>query len=198
MATQDLRSRASLMIDKIIRDAWTRDRLIQRIQSRHTIEENGCWLWTGSDDGNGYGRIKFMSTMLAAHRASYAIHHLVNPKELLVCHHCDTPQCINPEHLFLGTDADNCADKMRKGRHKAAPCHRGEANPSAKLTVTQVDAIKALIRNGWTNTAIAERYGVHHATISTIRRGKNWGGEPIGKPYASLTHAAGVKRGASA
>ncbi|MFC6197784.1 helix-turn-helix domain-containing protein [Ponticaulis profundi] len=171
------------MLERIVNDAGLRDKLILQMQARHEIYDNGCWIWTGSHDGSGYGRIKFRQVVIAAHRASYAINHLVNPKDLLVCHHCDTPACINPEHLFLGTDADNCADKMRKGRHKSGPVLKGQDNPRAVLTVTQHDAVVALIRKGMTNTAIAERYGVHHSTISKIRRGKSWGGEEIGKPY---------------
>lgn len=182
------------MIDSVIMNERLRDALILQMQSKHEFSEDGCWQWTANLDGNGYGCIKFRQTVLSAHRASYAIRHMVNPQELLVCHHCDNPRCINPDHLFLGTDADNTADKMRKGRHRHGSPLKGENNPRAKLTITQVDAIKALILKGWTNTAIAERYGVTHGTVSLIRRGKSWGGEPITKPYQSLTKGQSLNR----
>lgn len=185
-----MKSAAWRMLERIVNDAELRDALIVQMQGKHEFTENGCWNWTGSHDGNGYGRIKFRQVVLAAHRASYAIRHQTNPRELLVCHHCDNPRCINPDHLFLGTDADNTADKMRKGRHRNGPPLKGENNPRAKLTITQVDAIKALILKGWTNKAIAERYGVTHGAVSLIRRGKSWGGEAIGKPYQSLKAGA--------
>jgi hypothetical protein len=102
-----------------------------------------------------------------------------------VCHRCDNPPCCNPDHLWLGTNADNVADKMAKGRQPVQD-QRGERNTAAKLTAADVEKIRGMIRAGMTNIAIAARFGVTHQLISRIRRGKAWGEPPMQEPYASL------------
>ena len=78
----------------------------------------GCFNWTGYKDYQGYGNIKINYKHMRVHRISYQLHYGVDPLELFVCHRCDNPSCINPQHLFLGTPKDNMQDKIRKGRHK--------------------------------------------------------------------------------
>jgi hypothetical protein len=75
-----------------------------------------CWEWQGRIYGDGYGR--FLG-YLATHRLAYYFTTGVDPEELLVCHHCDNPPCCNPDHLFLGTHADNMRDMVQKGRHRS-------------------------------------------------------------------------------
>lgn len=90
------------------------------------------------------------------------------PDGLHVLHRCDNPPCVNPDHLFLGTNADNVADKVAKGRsHAPQPKKRGEGHPQAKLTLEQVQVIRG-------STEMANRYGVCPATICNIRKGKIW------------------------
>jgi hypothetical protein len=133
-----------------------------------------CWPWLASLHTTGYGRFKIWSYQcVPANRVAWVLDKLEDPCELLVCHRCDNRPCCNPAHLFLGTDADNSADMVAKGRWKGGN-HRGARNPTAILDDAKVREIWALILAGKTNTAIAERYGVHHATISAIRRGKIW------------------------
>lgn len=92
---------------------------------------SGCWLWTGSKRSEmGYGNVKIASRSFAAHRVSWEIVYGPIPPQLKVLHQCDVPACVNPDHLFLGTDKDNHQDKVSKGRHwqqKKAHCPQGHA-----------------------------------------------------------------------
>ena len=105
-------------------------RRIARFVDKIAKEPNsGCWLWTGAVNTNGYGFVFWHGRFnVYAHRVSYAIH-IGDPGRLCVCHRCDTPLCVNPDHLFLGTVADNNADKILKGRQGRGPrvthCKRG-------------------------------------------------------------------------
>ena len=147
-----------------------------------------CWIWRGArkrkSDKQAYGGFKIRSYVsVRAHRLSYALYNNHSPGGLLVCHHCDNPQCVNPTHLFLGTVQDNSDDMVRKGR-SAKRDQRGELNGAAKLSSADVERVQDLIRAGLNNKAIAARYGVPHQAISKIRRGKAWGIPPLCAPYS--------------
>lgn len=95
-----------------------KDRLLKNIDIT-----NFCWNWSGCKDELGYGRIHYKNNIgrrpyIGTHRASWIVFNGDIPDGLLVLHKCDNPSCINPDHLFLGTNRDNCNDKMKKGRHK--------------------------------------------------------------------------------
>lgn len=131
--------------------------------------ETCCWNWTASKNHKGYGMIRTDEGFRSAHRVSYEIHRGPIPEGMFVCHHCDNPGCVNPDHLFIGTPADNTADMDAKGRRSRRP---GEANSNSKLNETDIIAIRTA--KGITQQKLAEQYGVGSQQISNIRRGISW------------------------
>lgn len=133
-----------------------------------------CWVWTGCKGSQGYGwiymgRVNERPRVGSTHRLSYAIHKGPPPDELDVLHECDNPPCINPAHLFLGTQDDNMKDCARKGRTA-----RGEGSPRHKLTEAQVLEARRLYEAGATFTALSRKYGISHAMIHSSVTGKHW------------------------
>lgn len=131
--------------------------------------DNRCWLWRGGMKRNGYGYIRWNQRTTYAHRAVWEMVNGPIPPDQYVCHHCDTPACVNPSHLFLGTAADNVADMVKKGRTA-----KGERHSQSKLTGTQVGEIRALARAGIEQKAIAAQFGLRRQTVSRIVRGLRW------------------------
>lgn len=134
-------------------------------------EQTGCWLWTASCAGKGYGQIKIPGTrrQIYAHRLSYILHKGKVGRGKHVCHTCDNPKCVNPEHLFVGTSKDNHQDMKRKGRHLF-----GSKNNQSRLTEKDVSHIHALLKLGMAQTKIAQLYKVHQVSISKINCGMRW------------------------
>lgn len=143
--------------------------LEERFWSKVSKSE-GCWKWQGAFRSDGYGKINKEGKSHSAHRISWEITNGPIPEGLWVLHKCDNPPCVNPKHLFLGTAADNMADKMAKGRDRYVP-HIGEDNPRCKLTVEKVKEIRA---SDMTCNQLSELYGVTDGTISAIRTRKLW------------------------
>jgi hypothetical protein len=142
---------------------------------------DGCWVWTAAKNHAGYGQLAFGNRpnrrMALAHRVAWELVNGPIPHDLLVLHKCDNPQCVRPDHLFLGTSADNTHDMDRKGRRRIVP-HIGEDNGRAKLTAQDVRDIRSeLVILGHPDCgykAIARRYGVTPQQIRTIVRGEQW------------------------
>lgn len=131
---------------------------------------DSCWLWTAARNTTGYGMASWKGKKnIVAHRLAYEL--LVGPIPVgkLALHKCDTPHCVNPDHLFFGTDADNRADCVAKDRHA-----RGERSGVNKLTEAQVKEIKRLIANGMRLMDIAPLFGVSKNHISGIKNGRYW------------------------
>lgn len=129
-----------------------------------------CWPWKGCRSHYNHGQIWFRGKMLTAYRVCWELVHGPIPNGLQVCHHCDNPICVNPVHLFLGTQADNIRDATLKG-HRA----RGEASPQAKLTSTDVRAIRDRLAVGINRNTIARTYRVSPRTIDFIQTRRTWG-----------------------
>lgn len=155
------------------------DRFWPKVDRRGPDE---CWPWKGSRRGFGHGQIGGAggrgTSPVGAHRVSWEIHYGPVPIGLCVCHRCDNPPCVNPSHLFLGTHADNVADKVAKGRGRAAS-RPGAGNPNAKLTESDVAEIRRRLLTGEPGTAIARDFGISSTHVYWIRDGKTRGGAPL-------------------
>lgn len=134
------------------------------------MHTDSCWLWTASVHPVwGYGNFGAGGKCLKAHRVSYEMFYGPIPKGMKVCHHCDIPSCVNPAHLFLGTDQDNADDAAKKGRKPF-----GESNNRARLTNDQAIGIFNLSRGGARRADIATEFGVDVSTVCRIANGKSW------------------------
>lgn len=152
------------MSDKIL--PITKERIEAKVSK---IPEAGCWVWMGSTQVRGYGEIISNKRKYLAHRASYEAFVGEIPKGMYVCHACDNVSCVNPNHLFLGTQKQNLQDMANKGRST-----RGEKNPMAKLSEEDVKDIKYFINTGLSSKDLGVEYGVSSAAINLIKQGKRW------------------------
>lgn len=131
-----------------------------------------CWLWVARRNERGYGEFRSpMGRTTLAHRYAYEETFGAFDKHLCVCHKCDNPACVRPDHLFLGTRADNNGDRQVKGRSNPS---RGARTRSAKLTPTLVNEIRALGCQGASKRALARRFGVGSTTIQNVLSGHTW------------------------
>lgn len=133
-----------------------------------------CWEWQASINTSGYGRFKLMSyRMVTASRVALIGTKKEEPEGLHVLHTCDNRRCCNPAHLYFGTVARNCQDKVERGR-AATGDQAGASNGAAKLTEEQVAVIVDRFRRGMNNKQIARDLPVTHQMVSKIRRGHMW------------------------
>lgn len=141
-----------------------------------TKREGNCLLWIKSRCKQGYGQCEasFAPKIRGAHRMSWLLAHGPFDLQRRILHKCDNPPCVNPDHLFIGTQADNMRDMHKKGRNRL-PDQRGEANPIARLTDSEVREIRKLHRGrACSQHEIAEMFGVHVMTINRIVRRRSW------------------------
>ncbi len=166
--------------------------LEERFWSKVT-KTHSCWLWTGAKKIDGYGQFGVLNKTQQAHRVSWELHYSPIPPGLHVLHRCDNPPCVNPAHLFLGTNADNVKDRIEKGRtatgnhggrvfgdRNGARTHpetraRGDRHGCAKLTAREVFEIRQVYAEGSVSRQhLAERFGVSRGTIGHIVTGHTW------------------------
>lgn len=149
----------------------------ERLMEKVSPEPNtGCWLWQGADTGAGYGAMRYMNKRQDAHRVAWQIFRGPIPNGKFVLHRCDVKYCVNPDHLFLGTQQDNMTDMERKGRKqdynkRQIIYARGEENGRSKLTAMQVIAIRGDHRR---HKIIGHEYGISEDYVWKIQNRKKW------------------------
>lgn len=131
-----------------------------------------CWLWRGARR-NGYGALLIAGRITYAHRLAWVLAtRRPLPRGRSVCHRCDVKLCVRPDHLFVGTQADNARDMWAKGRGCAPPIHRGEDHHNARLSDAQVKRLRTLARRGeLRQREVAAQFGVSQSTVWRILRG---------------------------
>ena len=147
-----------------------RDRIERRIVKD---KSTGCWVWQGATHPFGYGNIAIGGhgadgkSPVRVHRAMWGLERGPIPENMCVLHKCDNPSCCNPDHLFLGTKADNSRDMVEKNR-----CNPHGKPTRRKLTQAKADEIRAT--TGMTQVRLAAKYGVSQTNISLIQTNKHW------------------------
>jgi HNH endonuclease len=151
---------------------YQRPSLAERLMSKFNVDaETGCWVWSACVSSTGYGAIQGGGKKLIASRVSYELHCGPIGAGLSVCHRCDNPLCINPDHLFLGTTADNMRDRDLKNRHARVA---GERNPSAKLTEEAVRYARRAHAEGRPRSELANEFGVANSVMDKAIHRRTW------------------------
>ena len=154
------------------------DRLTQKFIDKfwnRVNKTNTCWLWQGTISiAKGYAIISFVGTVWYASRFAYYFRHRVDPYPLLTLHTCDNRICVNPTHLFLGTEGDNTNDMVNKGRAKGPD--KGTKPSNTILDEYLVSHIKWYLSQGYQQRPLAKFFGVSQTCITDLNRGKTWKG----------------------
>lgn len=145
-----------------------RDELEVRIMSKCVVSD-GCWHWTAGRNGHGYATVSVRHNSTPVSRVIYAIKNGPIPAGMCVCHRCDNRLCVNPAHLFLGTNADNTADRNAKGRQATGP-----RNPKAKVDVVSAREIIRRMRAGEFASSVGAAFGISGASVKKIASGGTW------------------------
>lgn len=155
--------------EKIIVSFW---RKINKNKSRIFYNNKRCWEWTAYLNKDGYGKFGVGYIVVLAHRFSYELEYGIFDNSLFVLHHCDNPSCVNPEHLFLGTNKDNADDKVYKNRQSRL---MGEKSGRSKLTEKQVLKIRELYNSGkFKQSEISKIFNVPDSTVWSIVHNIIW------------------------
>lgn len=130
---------------------------------RKVEKTESCWIWKGATQKTGHGRVRINGKLLGTHRVSYFLKHGKINDDLMVCHKCNNPSCVNPDHLYQGDNSDNMIDSVY-----------ARTLNFVKLTPSQVVEIKKRFARGESNKSIARSFGVARSTINCIRLGRTW------------------------
>lgn len=139
--------------------------------NRYVLKTDGCWGWGQAIDKLGRARFRIWGKRLCASRVAWTLKHGTDPGVMDVLHKCDNPACVNPDHLFLGTHADNMRDMWRKNRGNPP---QGERHGMAKLNQSQVLEIREARKLGELRTSVAKRFGITIAMVTLITKKKLW------------------------
>lgn len=176
--------------DQFLNEVWME---VKHVGPSHVISfknkiklgDGECWEWKASKFRDGYGQFGYKSKNWRAHRFAYMLSYGDFPIDLCVCHKCDNPPCVNPAHLFLGTNADNIRDRHNKGRDgkpigennwaHAHPEHfQGERNASSKLKVADILEIRKLRVDGHSFEEISIKFGIARSAVHNIVTRRRW------------------------
>lgn len=151
------------------------DKVLVQFEARiERVPFSDCWIWTGAMTTNGYGSIWTGIKSAKAHRFAYELFVGLIENNMHVCHRCDVPLCVNPHHLFLGTDRDNLLDSINKGRRPKSGPTRGHCK-LAHLTIEQVEMVKLeLSHRTETFKQLSERLGIPLHTVKNISHGTHY------------------------
>lgn len=168
---------------------------------RHVKKSDGCWEWMASRLTSGYGQFKPQAgaSPERAHRYSWLLHFGPIPDGLWVCHHCDNPPCVRPEHLFLGTHLHNVRDMIRKGRAASSVPDNVVRFVGTVRRLSDEEIVEARSRHaaGESCRSIARRLGCHHTTIVRLVRGEHWQSDRAWTPSLARSGAWSWKQGAA-
>lgn len=150
----------------------------EKLWNNHSVDpQTGCWWWMGYRNPKGYGRLSVGGRQVMAHRYSWESVYGPIPDGKMICHHCDNPACINPDHLFLSDAAGNAADRDKKGRFKPHSRERYQAmqlkcaKKKRKLTPSDIRYIRSCDHDG---VSLGRMFDVHKSMICLIRKGKSY------------------------
>lgn len=146
---------------------------VQERFMKYVEKTESCWIWVGYTNDTGYGALNVEGSPKLSHRLSWTFFKGEIPEGAYVCHKCDTPNCVNPDHLFLGTQQDNMADMDTKGRRRYG-VSLGENHGYSKLSNEDVMFIKNYPKYHGSGVKLAKKFNISATNISDIRNGKTW------------------------
>ena len=142
----------------------------ERVESNYVVTESGCWEWTGRRNAGGRGVLGVRGRPVYAYRVAYEMWVGPIPEGMQINHHCDNPGCINPNHLYPGTQLENVRDMHARGRASAPPVRYGTDNNKAVLNPDRVRAMREMAAGGSTTLEVARHFGMsEYATRSSSR-----------------------------
>lgn len=174
-------------------EPWENKAIVSRFWSKVSVKSDiDCWEWQAGKTSQGYGGFHYGKFSIRAHRFSYQLHNRKINEYECVCHSCDNPSCVNPKHLWIGTRAENNADKEAKGRGTYPNQMSGEGNTNYVLTTPEVISIKVMARKGMPQARIASYIGVSAATVCMVVNGDRRKEETEERVSACVNACAGV------